>query len=205
MATIDIARRPLPQAGLGPAARRFFSPGNLIPLALLAIVSVLVVYPLAMVVIASFRDTAPGQAGSLTLEGWRTVLSDASTYRVLWSTFLIAFPRAALALAVATFFAWVIARTNTPFKGALEGMLVFMFFLPDLPWVLAWTLLGAPEVGLLNKWVSAVLPGDVSLIKLEVEVKDRKHLARIVRAIRQMPEVLRVSRYLASRRNREEQ
>jgi (p)ppGpp synthase/HD superfamily hydrolase len=47
--------------------------------------------------------------------------------------------------------------------------------------------------------------GDVSLIKLEVEVKDRKHLARVVRTIRQMPEVLRVSRYLASRRNREEE
>jgi (p)ppGpp synthase/HD superfamily hydrolase len=47
--------------------------------------------------------------------------------------------------------------------------------------------------------------GDVSLIKLEVEVKDRKHLARVVRTIRQMPEVLRVSRYLASRRSREDE
>ncbi|HXC60584.1 MAG TPA: bifunctional (p)ppGpp synthetase/guanosine-3',5'-bis(diphosphate) 3'-pyrophosphohydrolase [Steroidobacteraceae bacterium] len=46
--------------------------------------------------------------------------------------------------------------------------------------------------------------GDVSLIKLEVEVKDRKHLARVVRTIRQMPEVLRVSRYQASRRSQEE-
>jgi len=46
--------------------------------------------------------------------------------------------------------------------------------------------------------------GEVSLIKLEVEVKDRKHLARVVRTIRQMPEVLRVSRYQASRRSQEE-
>ncbi len=46
--------------------------------------------------------------------------------------------------------------------------------------------------------------GDVSLIKLEVEVKDRKHLARVVRTIRQMPDVGRVSRYLASRRNQED-
>jgi guanosine-3',5'-bis(diphosphate) 3'-pyrophosphohydrolase len=46
--------------------------------------------------------------------------------------------------------------------------------------------------------------GDVALIKLEVEVKDRKHLARVVRTIRQMPDVMRVSRYLASRRNQEE-
>ncbi|HMA12980.1 MAG TPA: ACT domain-containing protein, partial [Steroidobacteraceae bacterium] len=47
--------------------------------------------------------------------------------------------------------------------------------------------------------------GEVSLIKLEVEVKDRKHLARVVRTIRQMPEVLRVSRYQASRRSQHEE
>jgi GTP diphosphokinase / guanosine-3',5'-bis(diphosphate) 3'-diphosphatase len=47
--------------------------------------------------------------------------------------------------------------------------------------------------------------GDVSLIKLEVEVKDRKHLSRVVRTIRQMPEVLRVSRYQASRRSQHEE
>ena len=40
-----------------------------------------------------------------------------------------------------------------------------------------------------------VRDGDVSLFRFEVEVKDRKHLANVVRTIRQMPEVLRVSRY----------
>jgi guanosine-3',5'-bis(diphosphate) 3'-pyrophosphohydrolase len=49
-----------------------------------------------------------------------------------------------------------------------------------------------------------VRDGDVSLFRFEVEVKDRKHLARVVRTIRQMPDVLRVSRHLASRRNHEE-
>ncbi|MET0292815.1 MAG: bifunctional (p)ppGpp synthetase/guanosine-3',5'-bis(diphosphate) 3'-pyrophosphohydrolase [Steroidobacteraceae bacterium] len=39
--------------------------------------------------------------------------------------------------------------------------------------------------------------GEVSILTLEVEVKDRKHLARIVRAIRGMPEVLKVSRTIA--------
>jgi GTP diphosphokinase / guanosine-3',5'-bis(diphosphate) 3'-diphosphatase len=43
--------------------------------------------------------------------------------------------------------------------------------------------------------------GDVTLMTLEVEVKDRKHLARVVRTIRQMPEVLRVWRQQAARRS----
>ena len=46
--------------------------------------------------------------------------------------------------------------------------------------------------------------GDVSLITLEVEVKDRMHLARIVRTIRHMPEVLRVSRSQTHRRSSHE-
>jgi RelA/SpoT family (p)ppGpp synthetase len=49
-----------------------------------------------------------------------------------------------------------------------------------------------------------VKDGDVSAFRFEVEVKDRKHLANVVRTIRQMPEVLRVSRYQASRRSHEE-
>jgi RelA/SpoT family (p)ppGpp synthetase len=49
-----------------------------------------------------------------------------------------------------------------------------------------------------------VKDGDVSFFRFEVEVKDRKHLANVVRTIRQMPEVLRVSRYQQSRRNTEE-
>ncbi|MET0282415.1 MAG: bifunctional (p)ppGpp synthetase/guanosine-3',5'-bis(diphosphate) 3'-pyrophosphohydrolase, partial [Steroidobacteraceae bacterium] len=49
-----------------------------------------------------------------------------------------------------------------------------------------------------------VRDGDVSLFRFEVEVKDRKHLANVVRTIRQMPEILRVSRYQASRRSHEE-
>ncbi|MEO7775748.1 MAG: bifunctional (p)ppGpp synthetase/guanosine-3',5'-bis(diphosphate) 3'-pyrophosphohydrolase [Steroidobacteraceae bacterium] len=38
---------------------------------------------------------------------------------------------------------------------------------------------------------------DLSLLTLELEVRDRKHLARVVRSIRNMPEVLRVTRTIA--------
>jgi RelA/SpoT family (p)ppGpp synthetase len=45
--------------------------------------------------------------------------------------------------------------------------------------------------------------GDVSLITLEIEVRDRRHLARVVRTIRRMPEVLHVGRTLARHQGRE--
>ena len=138
----------------------------LLPLALTVGVALLVLYPMAMVVFGSFWSAAPGQPGSLTLENWTSVLADPATWEVLATSLAIAIPRTILALLLATGFAWCIARTNTPGKRLLEGLLAFMFFLPELPWVLAWMLLGAPKVGLLNQWLGALIPGGESLVNV---------------------------------------
>jgi iron(III) transport system permease protein len=135
-----------------------------LPLALTALVALLVIYPLAMVVFGTFWSAAPGQPGTLTLDNWASVLSDPTTLEILLTSLAIAVPRTLLALALATAFAWCIARTNMPGKRLLEGLLVFLFFLPELPWVLAWMLLGAPNVGMLNQWLGALVPGGEGLI-----------------------------------------
>jgi iron(III) transport system permease protein len=146
--------------------RRLLQPGTLLPLALLAVTTVMVVYPLGMVLYGTVKDGAPGQPGGFTLAHWRAVLGDTDTYRVLLNSIVIAVPRTVLALALATVFAWCIARTTTPGKRVLEGLLVFLFFLPELPWVLAWMLLGAPNVGLLNQWLRAIVPGGETFINV---------------------------------------
>ena len=138
----------------------------LLPLLLLLLTAGMVVYPLGMVLLGSVKEAAPGQPGALTLASWRAVLSDPSTFRVLSNSILIALPRTVLALVLATAFAWCVARTNTPCPRLLEGLLAFMFFLPELPWVLAWMLLGAPNVGFLNQWLRAVFPGVESAINV---------------------------------------
>ncbi|HXJ83455.1 MAG TPA: ABC transporter permease subunit, partial [Candidatus Methylomirabilis sp.] len=132
---------------------------NVLPLLLLVLTAGMIVYPVGMVLYGSVRDAAPGQPGAFTLANWRAVLQDPETFRVLTNSILIAVPRTVLALALATGFAWCVARTNTPCPRLLEGLLAFMFFLPELPWVLAWMLLGAPTVGLLDQWLRAIVPG----------------------------------------------
>ena len=162
MAASDAAvERATPRVPRIPMTRRWgmIRPDTVLPAVLLLVTALIVVYPVSMVFYGSFKDTAPGQPGALTLANWRTVLADAATFRVLANSILIALPRTILALALATTFAWCVARTNTPCPRLLEGLLAFMFFLPELPWVLAWMLLGAPNVGLLNQWLGAILPG----------------------------------------------
>jgi iron(III) transport system permease protein len=167
MATSSVAvPRPLPSRSGRARARDAVRAENLLPLALLLATAGMVVYPVAMVLCGSVRDAAPGQVGAFTLANWRAVLGDPETFRVFANSILIALPRTVLALALATAFAWCVARTNTPCPRLLEGLLAFMFFLPELPWVLAWMLLGAPTVGLVNQWVRAIAPGVDSVINV---------------------------------------
>jgi iron(III) transport system permease protein len=137
-----------------------------LPLGLTLLVAFLVIYPIGMLVFGSFWSAAPGQPGTLTLQNWAAVLADGATFEVLLASLAIAVPRTLLALLLATAFAWCIARTNIPCKRILEGLLVFMFFLPELPWVLAWMLLGAPNVGLLNQWLGMLVSGGEGLINV---------------------------------------
>lgn len=166
MAPLDVLiERVTPWVPVG-QVRRLIRLESLLPLGLLAVTAFVVVYPLGMVLYGSLKEAAPGQPGALTLENWRTVLSDASTFQVFLTSILIAVPRTLLALVLATLFAWIVARTTTPCKRLLEGLLVFMFFLPELPWVLAWMLLGAPNVGLINQWLRVIVPGGETFINV---------------------------------------
>jgi len=160
-----VIRRVAPRSSTA-GLRGLLQPATVLPLALLAVTTVMVIYPLGMVLYGTVKDGAPGQPGGFTLAHWRAVLGDADTYRVLLNSILIAVPRTLLALLLATVFAWCIARTTTPGKRLLEGLLVFLFFLPELPWVLAWMLLGAPNVGLLNQWLRAIVPGVETFINV---------------------------------------
>jgi iron(III) transport system permease protein len=136
-----------------------FPTGSPLPWLLLALIAVLVLYPLGMVVYSSFRNSPPGSAGTLTLDPWLRTLSNPDSLNALLTTFRIVLPKVALAMTVATFFGWILARTNTPARSVLMGLLAFMFFVPNLPWVLAWIHLISPRTGLLNQLLGTVLPG----------------------------------------------
>ena len=99
MATPGVAIERAAPRSSAVALRALFQPATLLPLALLALVAVMVVYPLGMVVYGTFWRAAPGQPGGFTLANWRAVLGDADTYRVLLTSLLIAVPRTVLALA----------------------------------------------------------------------------------------------------------
>jgi iron(III) transport system permease protein len=123
-----------------------------VPLWLLfGFVGCLVLYPMAMILYGGFWSSMPGEPGHFTLDGYRTAFSQPGLWRAMWNTYWLAITTKVIAISFAIFFAWVIARTDTPGKIWLEVGFWLYFFMPFMPMTMAWVLLLAPNFGLINQ------------------------------------------------------
>lgn len=124
---------------------------------LFVVVGALVLLPLAMLIFGSFRTDAPYRASDFTGRGYADIFADPSTGQVLWTSLWLSVVRTAGAVGLAVFLAWVVHRTDTPWREQLDALLHFRFFIPHIPIILAWILLGSKK-GILNSVLAAV-PG----------------------------------------------
>ncbi len=128
-----------------------------IPLALLVgILIFILAYPLGLLLVKSFVASRPGQPTVWSINGWVEAFTDANLALAVGNTFYLAFLRVVITTALAIFFAWVVTRTDTPFKGFIEVTLWLGFFLPLLPMTMGWILLLDPYNGLINKFLMKV-------------------------------------------------
>lgn len=133
-----------------------FGRANLIMTLVLLAVGFLVVYPLFMLLFGSFKGGPPGDAAPFTLRGYVDAYTSAETYRTLWTTFWLGAVRVALAMSLAIFLAWVVTRTDTPWRKGLEVLIWVQFFMPYQALVIAWTILASPQSGLINQAIMKV-------------------------------------------------
>ncbi|MBI2853931.1 MAG: iron ABC transporter permease [Chloroflexi bacterium] len=137
---------------------RKISVGRLMVIALLLMLAFQVLYPLGMVFFGSIRDQAPGLPGNFSLAGYIEVFSDTQTYVLFLRTLVLAIVRTGLTAAVAIFLAWAVTRTNIPMRKFFQSMIMFSFFMPLLPKILAWILLLTEKTGLMNQFLRTILP-----------------------------------------------
>ncbi len=125
-----------------------------IPVLLLVGVLILILaYPLLLLFLKSFAESRPGQETVWGIGGWVAAFTDANLPIAIGNTFYLAFARIVITSVLAVFFAWVVTRTDTPFKGFIEIALWLGFFLPLLPMTLGWILLLDPHTGVINKFL----------------------------------------------------
>ena len=114
----------------------------------------LVLGPVAMLLATSFRATegrlpiSPGV--EWTLDNYITILTNPTTYTVMWNTFLFAAGALVLSFALSIAFAWLIERTDLPLRGVLFVVIIASIGLPNVIAGIAYALLLNPSNGLIN-------------------------------------------------------
>jgi len=125
--------------------------------ALLLGVGALVLYPTYMLLYGSLWSARPGFPGHFTLAHYVATATDPQTYQVLLTSLLVVAAETLLATAIAVYLAWLVTRTNVPYRPLIEVVAPLAFFVPGLLTAIGWAILANPRNGSLNQLIAAVL------------------------------------------------
>ena len=120
---------------------------------ILIIVTVLFAWPVVMIVVGAFRTGTPGLSGSWSLESITATFGDRATGTTLLNSAVYTSATAIIAGIMALFFAFVVARTDTPLKGLVTPAMLIVLAVPPLFFGIGWVLAGGEYAGLLNQAV----------------------------------------------------
>jgi iron(III) transport system permease protein len=116
------------------------------------VLAVLVVLPIAWLAWYSITDID----GNLTLANFARLITEPAMRKPLVITLQIAMFSALGACAVAVPLAWLVSRTDLPFRRSIRALVTASFVTPPFLGAVAWELLAAPNSGLLNQWGRAL-------------------------------------------------
>jgi iron(III) transport system permease protein len=127
---------------------------------LLAVLAFLVLYPIFMLVFGAVTGVNPVvdgfHAADISMDNFTAVLANPNVHVALLNSFVACAGGTALALGIGLAFAWIVVRTNTPWKGLIATAGLLPLFVPPLVAAVAWAILGSPKTGLLNTLFASV-------------------------------------------------
>jgi iron(III) transport system permease protein len=117
---------------------------------LILLLAWLTLVPLAEVFVTSFTSSRAAFVGAFTLANYIGVFSNPTTYELMWNSIVFAVGNCCVACALGTGLAWVIERTNTPFRRVFYIVTLLPLIVPDIVMTIAWIFLLSPQTGALN-------------------------------------------------------
>ena len=117
----------------------------------------LVLIPLAMLIIFSFRSGTPWAPGGFTFSNYVRAYSNPQTYTIFFNTAVLAVFSTVLSVVVAVFFAFLTERTDMPFRNLSWGLMLIPMAMPGLLFAVSWTFLLSPRIGTFNIWIRGFL------------------------------------------------
>ena len=128
-----------------------------------AIIALLVIPPVVTVVLSSFTEGISVWHGTRTLDNYRTVLGEARNFDLIANSIIFAAGSAVLAVSFATVVAFLIERTNAPFRAMVYLTAIVSLAVPVVVQVMGWLLILGPEAGLVNSLLRDHVPGGVQV------------------------------------------
>jgi iron(III) transport system permease protein len=147
-----------------PIWRRLWARGisaqGLVSLLVLAVCGALVLYPVLFLAEESLNvgDAQDFPPTALGLGNYADLLDDA---RIIYNTAWVAVIATAMAVSLGFALAWILTRTNVPWRGTLERLMELPYYLTPLVGALAWGVLAGPHTGFLNQLCQLVGGSDV--------------------------------------------
>ncbi|MPZ57440.1 MAG: ABC transporter permease subunit [Rhizobiales bacterium] len=142
---------------------RSFDPTTLLWWALVAILVILVVHPLARLVIGSLVDP---RTGAFTLANFAAAYGRTRYLVAFGNSLVMGLAVTALCTAVAVPMAWAVSRTDMPGKTLVRILTLGAFITPPYLGALAWILLAGPNAGWLNTAYRAITGADSGLLDI---------------------------------------
>ncbi len=123
---------------------------------LLLLLLYLVAVPLLLLLVASFKPTGLPLDDGWGLVHYAAVYGDPGFYALLRNTAVFALGCMVCALLTGGVLAWLVERTDLPFKGLARVMIALPMVLPPFLLAMGWALLASPRNGSLNEVFKSV-------------------------------------------------
>lgn len=124
-----------------------FGVANIILAISIGILIIVVAVPVLLIFINSFWVD-----GKFNVSDVLRILSEPETYEALLNSLFIAAGVTVMSTCIGTFFAWLVTRTDLPYKGFMKVMFLVPFMLPSFIGALAWKMLLSPRAGYINRF-----------------------------------------------------
>jgi iron(III) transport system permease protein len=135
--------------------RSVFSARNVIVLVVVVVVGYLALVPLGFLLWQTFTT----RDGHLTLEAFTSAYSTVGLSTMVLNSLVFALGSSALAIALGTTLAYLIVRTDVPFKALMMAMSLVPLIIPGILYTISWIFIASPQIGILNEHVIDPLTG----------------------------------------------
>ncbi len=127
--------------------------------------ALLLVFLMVLPLGAIFRASLWDETG-LTFNRYLEVFTNQQFLKAVWNTLIISTWVGVLAVIIGALLAWLVTRTDLPWKKPIRALVMASFVTPPFLGVFAWTLLAGPNAGALNKFYRAVTGSEEALFNI---------------------------------------